>query len=75
MLASADSDDDVVNAIAKEAAKQANALKLFVKNENDPDWYQVIIKNVMRFELAMDLVSIGMSFRQTVAAIIPRRQN
>ena len=77
MLANADSDndsdDDVTNAIVKKAAKQANektkALKLFFKNENDLDWYQVIIKNVMRFELAMDHVSIGMSFRQTPAAI------
>uniref|UniRef100_M4BZQ6 DUF659 domain-containing protein n=1 Tax=Hyaloperonospora arabidopsidis (strain Emoy2) TaxID=559515 RepID=M4BZQ6_HYAAE len=64
-----DSDDDVANAIAKKASKQANektnALNLFVKNRNDPDWYQVIIKNVMRFELAVDHVSIGMSFRQT----------
>ncbi len=36
-----DSDDDVANTIAKKATKNAkektNALKLFVKNENDPD--------------------------------------
>uniref|UniRef100_M4BUH3 Uncharacterized protein n=1 Tax=Hyaloperonospora arabidopsidis (strain Emoy2) TaxID=559515 RepID=M4BUH3_HYAAE len=48
-----DSDDDVVNAIAKKAAKQANerinALDLLVNNENDPDWYEVIIKSVMWF--------------------------
>ncbi len=67
-----DSDDDVASVIAKKAAKNAkektNALKLFVKNENDPNWYQVVIPNAMRFELAMDHVSIGMSFRQAVAA-------
>ncbi|CAI5738461.1 unnamed protein product [Hyaloperonospora brassicae] len=68
-----DSDDDVAIAITKKAAKHSNektnALKLFVKNENDTDWYQVIIKNIMRFELGMDHVSIGISFSQTAAAI------
>jgi hypothetical protein len=52
-----DNDDDVANAITKKAAKKAkektNALKLFVKNENDPDWYHVVIPNAMQFELAM----------------------
>jgi hypothetical protein len=68
-----DSDDDVANIITKKATKKAkektNALKLFVKNENDLDWYQVVIPNAMRFELAMDHVSISMSFRQAAAAI------
>ncbi len=68
-----DSDDDVASTIAKKAAKKAiektNTLKLFVKNQNDLDWYQVVIPNAMRFELAMDHVSIGMSFRQAAAAI------
>jgi hypothetical protein len=68
-----DSDDDMANTIVKKAAKTAkektNALKLFVKNKNDPDWYQVVIPNAMRFELAMDHVSIGMSFRQATTAI------
>ncbi len=36
-----DSDDDMASAIAKKATKKAkektNALKLFIKNENDPD--------------------------------------
>jgi hypothetical protein len=68
-----DSDDDLASVIAKKVARKAkektNALKLFVKNENDPDWYQVVIPNPMRFELAMDHVSIGMSFRQVAAAI------
>ncbi len=48
VLANADSDDDnsdddLASAIAKKVARKAkektNALKLFVKNENDPDWY------------------------------------
>ncbi len=68
-----DSDDDLASVIAKKVARKAkektNALKLFVKNENDPDWYQVVIPNPMRFKLAMDHVSIGMSFRQAAAAI------
>jgi hypothetical protein len=38
-----DSDNNVASVITKKAAKKAkektNALKLFVKNENDPDWY------------------------------------
>jgi len=68
-----DSDDNVASAIANKAAKKAkektNALKLFVKNENDLNWYQVVIPNAMRFELAMDHISIGMSFRQATVAI------
>ena len=34
-------------------------LKLFAKKEDDPDWYNVVINNATRFELAMDLVSPG----------------
>ncbi|KAH8963535.1 hypothetical protein BDL97_04G017200 [Sphagnum fallax] len=67
VLANADSDDDnsdddLASAIAKKVARKAkektNALKLFV-----------VIPNPMRFKLAMDHVSIGMSFRQAAAAI------
>jgi len=58
-----DSDDDVASAIAKKVKEKTNALKLFVKNENDPHWYQVVIPNAMWFELAMDHISIRMSFR------------
>jgi hypothetical protein len=36
---------------------------------NDPDWYQVVIPNAMRFKFTMDHVSISMSFRQVAAAI------
>jgi len=59
-------------AITKRAAKKSkekvNAMKLFVI-QSDESMYKVTIKNVMRFELAIDNVSIDMSFWQTVAAI------
>jgi hypothetical protein len=64
-----DSDDDVASTIAKKAKEKTNTLKLFVKNENDPDRYRVVIPNAMQFELAMDHVSINMSFRQATAVI------
>jgi hypothetical protein len=67
------SDDDEPEAIAKMAAKMAkqkiNAMALYVINEDDPGRYKVAIMNVLRYELAMDYVTIGMSFRQTSAAI------
>ncbi|XP_078473017.1 uncharacterized protein LOC144734619 [Lampetra planeri] len=69
-------DEDAAAAIAKKAAKKAkekvNAMKLFVKNVNiemGTYTYTATIKNEMRFELAMDHVGVGMSFRQTAAAI------
>jgi hypothetical protein len=59
-----------VEAIAKRAAKKSkekvNVMKLFIK-QSDELTYKVTIKNVTRFELAMDHVSIGMSFQTTVA--------
>jgi hypothetical protein len=65
-----ESNDDVTKAIAKKAAtkakQKANAMKLFVQNEGDPH-YTVIMKTVMRFELTMDHVFVGMSFCQTAA--------
>ncbi|CAM6038621.1 unnamed protein product [Sphagnum compactum] len=74
MLNDNDNDDDTAaaEAIAKRAAKKSkekvNAMKLFVK-QSDKSTYKVTIKNITRFELAMDHVSIGMSFRQTAIAI------
>jgi hypothetical protein len=66
-----DSDDDVVGAEAKKAAQmikqKRNAMKLFEKNE-EPHC-TAMIKNMVRFELAIDHVSIGMSFRQVAGAI------
>ncbi len=73
-------DDDVVGATARKAAKKlkekTNAMKLFILNEvnededeDDPHPYTVTIKSIMRFNLAMDHVGSGMSFRQTASAI------
>jgi len=65
-------DDDVAGADARKAARiskqKVNALKLFERMEEEPH-YSVTIKNVMRFNLAIDHVSIGMSFRQAAGAI------
>jgi hypothetical protein len=43
-------------------------MTLFI-DDDDPGRYKVFPKNVLRYELAMDYVSIAMSFRQTSAAI------
>ncbi len=54
----------VANKIAKKANERTNAMKLFVKDETS-EMYAVHIKNVTRYELALDHVGSGMSFRQT----------
>jgi hypothetical protein len=68
-----DEDGDDEGAAAKKASKIAkmkvNTMKLFVRSDDDPDRYTITIKNIMRFELAMDLVGIGMSFHQVASAI------
>ena len=69
-----DSDsDDAADSVARKAEKKGcerrNSLKLLAKNEADPEWYVVVIPNATRFELAMDMVFIGMSFRQTAGAM------
>jgi hypothetical protein len=65
-------DDDVVGTAARKVAKKlkekTNAMKLFILNEVDEDEddshsYTVTIKNIMQFNLAMDHVGSGMSFR------------
>lgn len=70
-------DDDVVElgatgAVAKRAAtkarEKANALKLFVMNP-ETNMYESQIKNAVRYELLLDLVGSGMSFRQASEAI------
>jgi len=43
-------------------------MKLFYKKD-DALLYTVTIKDYLRFDLAMDYVGIGLSFRQTAAAI------
>ena len=61
-----DEDDDDSEPITK-----ANALKLF---QREPDGsYSVIIKNPLRFNLALAHVSVGLSFRQTARVITQHR--
>jgi hypothetical protein len=61
--------------IAKKATAKAKqktlALKLFVKDvaNVEEDEYVITIKGTMQYELAMDHVSMGMSFRQMAAAM------
>jgi hypothetical protein len=64
-----DADDNVVGATTKKAAKKlkekTNAMKLFILNEvnedeDDSHSYTVTIKNIMRFNLAMDHVGSDM---------------
>jgi hypothetical protein len=51
------------------AMEKTHAMKLFVKDPNDDQMYNVTINNAMRYELVMDHVLIGMSFHQVAAAI------
>jgi len=68
-----DDDTDAATEILKKAKTKAmektHAMKLFVKDPNDDQMYNVTINNAMRYELVMDHVSIGMSFRQIIATI------
>ncbi|RHY39496.1 hypothetical protein DYB30_013534 [Aphanomyces astaci] len=57
------------NKAAKIAKQKLNTMKLFVRSDDDPYRYTITIKNVMRFELAMDFVGIGRSFREVASAI------
>jgi hypothetical protein len=69
-LAAADIEvDDVSPAFAAATATKlkCNAMKLFIVREDGT--YNFIVKNVMRFTPAVDYISIGMSLRQTAAAI------
>jgi hypothetical protein len=58
----------IAKRVAKKSKEKANTMKLFVK-QSDELMYKVTTKNVTHFELAMDHVSIGMSFQQTTAVI------
>ncbi len=71
-------DDDVVGTATRKAAKKlkdkTNAMKLFILNEvnedeDDSHSYTITIKNIMRFNLAMDHIGSRMSFQQTASAI------
>jgi hypothetical protein len=67
LLNDSDSDDDIVMVVAimkratNKSKEKVNTMKLFIK-QFDKSTYKVTIKNVMRFELTMDHVSIGMLF-------------
>jgi hypothetical protein len=61
-----DEEDDDSEPITK-----ANAMKLFKLQEDGS--YLVIIKNSLRFNLAIEHVSIGLSFHQTAAVITQHR--
>ncbi|CAK9258551.1 unnamed protein product [Sphagnum jensenii] len=71
-----DTDDDgeqnPADAARKELIKKKNekknAMKLFCKEE-EVSVYTTTIKDVVRFDLAMDFVGIGLSFRQTTEAM------
>jgi len=60
--------DAVCKKLIKKQNEKKNAMKLFYK-DNDALVYMVTIKDILRFNLAMDYVGIGLSFQQTVAAI------
>jgi hypothetical protein len=68
-------DDDEQNPVdaarkklVKKQNEKKNAMKLFYKKD-DTLVYIVTIKDCLCFDLAMDYVDIGLSFRQTAAAI------
>jgi hypothetical protein len=61
-----DEEDDDSEPISK-----ANAMKLFKLQENGS--YLVMIKTSLRFNLAIEHVSVGLSFRQTAAVITQHR--
>jgi hypothetical protein len=67
-----DDEQNPANAARKKLVKKQNekknAMKLFCKKD-DALVYTVTIKDCLRFNLAMDYVGIGMSFRQMAAAI------
>ncbi|KAH8961769.1 hypothetical protein BDL97_05G065700 [Sphagnum fallax] len=65
-------EQNLADAVRKKLIEKQNekkyAMKLFCKEDNAPI-YTVTIKDILRFDLAMDYVSIGMLFRQTAATI------
>jgi hypothetical protein len=54
--------------LVKKQNEKKNVMKLFYKKA-DAFVYTVTIKDCFRFDLAMDYVGIGLSFRHTAAAI------
>lgn len=64
---------DAAKTVAKALNMKKNAMKLFnlVHDENEAgaNQYVVKIKNTLRFQLCVDFVATGISFRQTAAAL------
>ena len=67
-LVASDAAKAVAKKIAKKSSEKAHEMKLFVK-DLETEKYVITIKNVMRYELALDLLRSGMSFRQAAMAI------
>uniref|UniRef100_M4BQY7 DUF4371 domain-containing protein n=1 Tax=Hyaloperonospora arabidopsidis (strain Emoy2) TaxID=559515 RepID=M4BQY7_HYAAE len=67
-LVASDAAKAVAKKIAKKSTEKAHAMKMFVK-DSETEKYVITIKNVMRYELALDHVGSGMSFRQAAMAI------
>uniref|UniRef100_M4BFA2 Uncharacterized protein n=1 Tax=Hyaloperonospora arabidopsidis (strain Emoy2) TaxID=559515 RepID=M4BFA2_HYAAE len=67
-LVTSDAAKTLAKKIAKKSSEKAHAMKLFVK-DSETEKYVINIKNVMRYELALDHVGSGMSFRQAAVAI------
>jgi hypothetical protein len=54
--------DAVRKKLIEKQNEKKNAIKLFCK-EDDALVYTVTIKDILRFDLAMDYIGIGLSFR------------
>ena len=67
-LVTSDAAKTLAKKIAKKSSEKAHAMKLFVK-DSETEKYVINIKNVMRYELALDHVGSGMSFRQATMSI------
>ena len=55
-------DEEEAECYASEALLKANAMKLFVVQPDNT--FHVTVKNSLRFELAVDSIATGCSFRQ-----------
>uniref|UniRef100_M4BWZ7 Uncharacterized protein n=1 Tax=Hyaloperonospora arabidopsidis (strain Emoy2) TaxID=559515 RepID=M4BWZ7_HYAAE len=67
-LVASDAAKAVTKKITKKSSEKVHAMKLFVK-DSETEKNVITIKNVMRYELALDHVGSGMSFRQAAMAI------
>uniref|UniRef100_M4BFK2 DUF659 domain-containing protein n=1 Tax=Hyaloperonospora arabidopsidis (strain Emoy2) TaxID=559515 RepID=M4BFK2_HYAAE len=67
-LVASDAAKAVAKKISKKSSEKAHPMKLFVK-DSETEKYFITIKNVIRYELALDHVVSSMSFRQAAMAI------